>query len=141
VTSGRLRARALLAVAVAGVLCLALAGCASQSSVNRRPRTGSATASEVGGVQELTVQTGDDYRFHPSTITVRPGPVRLLLHNGGKGAPHNLTFLSLGAATPLATSGQTVGVNFTAPAPGRYQFVCTIHQRQGQTGTLNVVAG
>jgi plastocyanin len=27
-----------------------------------------------------------------------------------------------------------------APAPGKYTFVCTIHQAQGQIGTLIVTA-
>jgi plastocyanin len=44
-----------------------------------------------------------------------------------------------GVATPLAASGQTQSVTFTAPAPGTYRFVCTIHVKQGQTGKLVVL--
>ncbi len=35
--------------------------------------------------------------------------------------------------------GQTVSSTFTTPSPGRYEFVCTIHQALGQTGTLVVL--
>jgi plastocyanin len=128
---------AVLAVALAG-----LVACSNQQGpVNRRPHPGTATASSVDGIQQVDVDAGDTYRFDPSRITVHPGTVRIVLHNTGTGAPHNLTFLAFGAATPLAGSGKTQSVMFTAPAPGQYQFVCTIHERQGQTGTLVVQSG
>ena len=131
-------------IAFGAVACLTALGVLSacsntQPSVNRRPHSGSATASLVGGVQQLTVDAGDTYRFDPSTITVHPGTVHVTLVNTGKGAPHNLTFLGFDAATPLAPAGQRQELTFTAPAPGTYTFVCTIHRRQGQTGTLVVL--
>ena len=132
----------LVACALALSASVGVAACSNQqAAVNRQDHPGSATASAVGGTQEVDVTTGDAYRFDPSRITVRSGPVRIVLHNTGKGAPHNLTFLDFAAATPLTSSGQTQSVSFTAPAPGQYQFVCTIHRRQGQTGTLVVQAG
>jgi plastocyanin len=119
-----------------------LAGCSNtQASINRRPHVGAATASVVGNVQKITVTTSDTYRFDPSTIYVHPGRVTVVLVNKGKGAPHNWTLTAVpGAATPLATAGQTEATSFTAPVPGSYTFVCTIHQRQGQTGKLVVLA-
>lgn len=134
-TVRRLSAAACVLVSAAALLT----GCSNQQgSVNRRPHPGSATASSVDGAQQVDVTTGDTYRFDPSRITVRPGKVTIVLHNTGTGAPHNLTFLDVAAATPLASSGKTTSVTFTAPAPGQYQFVCTIHRAQGQTGTLVV---
>ena len=127
------------ALAVAG---LASAACTNQqASINRRPHPGTATASIVGGEQQVTVTAGDTYRFDPSTIVVHPGQVKITLENIGKGAPHNLTFLSLPVATALTQSGTSGTVTFTAPAPGTYTFVCTIHRNQGQTGTLVVLPG
>lgn len=130
-------------VALAAVIVItASAACSNQQpSVNRRPQEGSATASVIAGVPQVTVQAGDTYRFTPSTITVHPGRVRIVLENVGHGAPHNLTFLGFGAATADAASGQSQSVSFTAPAPGTYTFVCTIHERQGQTGKLVVLPG
>ncbi len=126
---------------LAGCAVVLLAGCSNtQASINRRPHHGSSTAVLVDGVQQVTVVAGDTYRFDPSTITVHPGRVRLVLANDGKGAPHNWTLTDVpGAATTLASAGETRVATFIAPAPGSYTFVCTIHRKQGQTGTLVVL--
>ena len=44
------------------------------------------------------------------------------------------------AATPLAGGGETVSVEFTAPAAGKYQFICTFpaHFQGGMVGQLIV---
>ncbi len=117
-----------------------LAGCQSQSAINREPHTGSSTAVAVDGVQQVTVTTDQSYRFDPSTITVHPGKVRIVLRHTGTGAPHNWSLLGFPAAfVPLVTPGEQKSIEFTAPAPGKYTFVCTIHVTQGQTGTLIVL--
>jgi len=130
-------------VVLVGVL--ALAACSNSSTVAaKRPRTGTGTATAASnGVQVVTVTTGNDYRFHPSTIVVHSGRVRIVLHNTakpGQGAPHDLVVTGLPGqpGTGLASAGQTLDWEFVAPAPGKYRFVCTIHVEQGQTGTLIV---
>lgn len=136
-TAGR-RVAALLAAAT-----LALTACSNtEASVNRRPLSGSGTASMVNGVQQITLDAGDDYRFHPSTFTVHPGPVEVILHHTGSGAPHNWQLVGFPADfVPLVSAGQTSMATFQAPAkPGRYQFECTIHVAQGQVGTMIVTA-
>jgi plastocyanin len=130
------------AAAVIVPTAIALVSCSNtQPSVNRRPQSGSATASMVNGIQQVTVKAGDTYRFDPSTITVHRGKVQIVLLNTGSGAPHNWSLLGLSVTTPLAPSGGSQAVTFTAPGPGTYTFVCTIHQRQGQTGKLVVLPG
>jgi plastocyanin len=133
--------RALSRVVVAtGCAAAILASCTTEASINRRPQGGTATAAVVDGLQVVVVKTGDTYRFNPATIIVHPGEVRVALVNNGKGAPHNWTLEGLpGAATALASSGETKTATFTAPAPGTYTFVCTIHKKQGQTGKLVVL--
>ena len=130
-----------LATAVVTVL-LPVAGCARQASVNRRPQLGTDTASEVAGVQQITLRTGLDLRFTPSTIIVHPGTVRLVLVNTadpGAGPPHDVTFAGLPSANiPTTQAGRQSSVTFEAPARGTYNFVCSIHARQGETGTLIV---
>jgi plastocyanin len=120
-----------------------LAGCNDEASINKNPHTGAATASAVNGVQQIVVTTGNDYRFHPSTLTVHPGKVRIILQNTAKpgaGPPHNLQVTGLPVAdVPLIAAGQSAAVVFVAPAPGRYRVVCSIHVTQGQTGTLVVL--
>jgi plastocyanin len=93
----------------------------------------------VGGVQQITITAGDDYRFHPATFTVHPGRVRVVLKHPGTGAPHNWQLSDFPADfVPLTPAGQTSSATFDAPAPGRYRFVCTIHVKLGQVGTMIV---
>lgn len=134
------RARCASIVGLLLAVAVMLTACSNtQSSVNHRPHPGAATASAVGGVQQVTITTGPSDRFDPSTITVHPGGVRIVLINTS-GAPHNWTLPGLsGAATATTGGGMQSVVQFIAPAPGRYQFVCTIHEKLGQTGTLVVL--
>ena len=129
---------------LAGLLLVAglLAGCQSQSAINREPHSGSSTAATVDGEQQVTITTDQSYRFSPSTITVRPGKVRIVLRHIGSGAPHDWQLIGFpDAFVPLVTPGQQKSVEFTAPATGKYTFICTIHVAQGQTGTLIVLPG
>lgn len=117
-----------------------LAGCQTKSAIERGPHTGSTTASVTAGVQEVVITTDQGYRFTPSTITVHPGKVRITLKHVGTGAPHDWSLVDFPADyVPLVSAGQTKSVEFLAPAPGTYKFVCTIHVPQGQTGTLVVL--
>jgi len=126
-------------VALTMIATVVVSGCQSKAAVNREGHTGSGSASPVNGIQQITLKAGDDYRFSPSTITVHPGKVRVVLINTGS-APHNWQLTGFPVASvPLAAGGVTESVQFTAPAPGKYRFVCTIHEAQGQTGTLVVL--
>lgn len=131
----------LLGAALVGVVALGAGGCSNtEAGVNRRPHSGSASATLVNGMQQVTVQATDTYRFDPSTIVVHPGTVRIVLVNTGHGAPHNWSLTGFPADfVPLTTAGQTQAATFVAPAPGTYTFVCTIHVKQGQTGQLIVM--
>jgi plastocyanin len=119
-----------------------VSGCAREAAVNSEPHTGTGVASTVDGMQQVVLRTGVDLRFHPSTIIVRPGKVRLVLENTAKpgaGPPHNLHVGGLpGADIADVQAGFSASVTFTAPEPGTYDFVCTIHASQGQTGKLIV---
>lgn len=131
---------ALGAVAVLGV-GLILSGCETKSAINREPQTGSTTAGAVAGVQQVVLTTDEKYRFTPATVTVHPGKVMITLkHLGTSGAPHDWQLQGFPADyVPLTQAGQTRSIEFTAPSPGTYVFVCTIHVTQGQTGTLVVL--
>jgi plastocyanin len=134
--------RRLVLAALLVATLAAVAGCVRQAEVNARPHLGTGTASVVHGVQQVMLSSGTDLRFSPSTIVVHPGPVRLVLVNtsdAGAGPPHDVTFAGLPTADiPTTYAGRTSSVMFTAPAPGTYHFECSIHARQGQTGTLIV---
>jgi plastocyanin len=122
------------------VAAVALTSCTNtEPAVNREPQSGSATASPVGGIAQITISAGDDYRFHPSTITVHPGRLKVVLTHTGSGAPHNWQLPGRAADdVPLTSAGQTNSVTFETPAPGKYRFICSIHVTQGQIGTLIV---
>ena len=135
--------RRAFALCAAVAMLPVVAGCNSTAEVNKRPHPGTATASPLaGGVQQVVVRSGVDLRFHPSTIVVHPGTVRLVLINTakpGNGPPHNIQFSGLpGADVADTQAGYSSSVTFTAPAPGTYDFVCSIHAAQGQTGKLIV---
>jgi plastocyanin len=133
---------ALVAGAATSLSVLLLAGCQSQSAINREPQSNvSYSATVTDGVQNVVITTDNKYRFTPDVITVHPGKVRITLkHLPTGGAPHDWQLQGFPADfVPLTQSGQTNTAEFIAPAPGRYQFVCTIHVVQGQTGTLVVL--
>lgn len=139
--------RAVVLVGCAAALAAGSATACASAPINRRGYSGSVAASTVGGVQQVTLTTGDDYRFHPSTFSVRPGKVEVILRNTGKGAPHD--FQVTGFPTdfvPLAQAGATRHATFMVPpvthgAATKYQFACTIHKGQGQIGTMIVTPG
>jgi plastocyanin len=119
---------------------LLLAGCQSQAAVNREPHSGATTASASNGVQDVVITVDQRYRFSPSSVTVHPGRVRITLKHTGTGAPHDWSLQGFPADyVSLVSPGQTRSVEFVAPSPGTYKFVCTIHVAQGQTGTLVVL--
>lgn len=99
------------------------------------------------GVQEVTLQTQDDYRFTPDHFTVRPGKVRLTVTNVGHELTHNFIFTPgkapavISAQIPLLASGQEKTIDFTVTAPGDYPFECSFHVDLGQVGTMTVTGG
>ena len=139
----RFRALVVLSAASAGAALIVACG-ASDAHNNAAPQaqpTSAVTASTVGGIQQIVITTGDDLKFTPNVIAVHPGQVELIVKNTGQGAPHNLQITGLPTSDwiPLTSAGQTNTVTFTAPAVGTYQFVCSIHKAQGQTGQLIVL--
>ena len=131
--------------AVALVAALGLVGAAAactnrQASPNREGHPGTATASLVGGVQQVTLTVDASFRFDPSKITVHPGTVKVTLVHKGSGAPHDFSVVGFPSDNvPLVSAGHSTSATFTTPSPGSYSFICTIHQAQGMTGTLVVL--
>jgi plastocyanin len=123
---------------------LLAAGCSNaESPTNKRTHAGTASATAGSdGIQTVTLTSGVDLRFTPSTIVVRPGRVRIVLANRSKpgaGPPHDLQFRDLpGVYIGTTQPGRQQSVSFEAPAPGTYRFVCSIHAAQNQTGKLVV---
>jgi plastocyanin len=105
-----------------------------------------ALSTAADGVQEITLETGDDYVFTPDAFTVAPGPVRLTVHNAAKQLTHNFTFTAgkgpadIPEKIPVLAPGQSQTIEFTVTAPGAYPFECSFHVMLGQVGTMTVAA-
>ena len=135
--------------AVAAAVLVLLAGCGGDDGGGAAAAP--STAEGVGevtmgadGVQEITVQTQDDYVFVPDSFTVDPGKVRLTLLNVAEEMTHNLEFTEeeapapIGAGVDLVAPGQEITIDFEVTEPGDYPFACTFHLQLGQVGTMTV---
>ena len=148
--SDRTRRRCAPGVVGAAVLAAgALAGCGPGSSgASAAPTSADASLGTVttgpGGVQQVTLQTQDDYVFTPNRFTVHTGEVRLTVINVGHELTHNFRFSpgggpqAIGAQILLLASGQRQTIDFTATTPGSYRFECSFHADLGQVGTMTV---
>ena len=125
-----------------------LAGCGSGDPPGRAPGTavpgvGTVTTG-ADGVQEITLQTQDDYEFTPDTFTVAPGTVRLTVANVARDMTHNFQFIpdegpaAIDAEIPLLAAGQEVTIEFEVTEPGDYPFECSFHIQLDQVGTMTV---
>jgi plastocyanin len=135
---------------IAGIAAVAvlLAGCGGgepeeTAAAPTRAGVGEVTTAS-DGVQEITVQTQDDYVFVPDSFTVDPGPVRLTLINVGEEMPHNLEFPAgkgpeeIDAGISIVPAGEEKTIEFTVTAPGDHPFECSLHVQLGQVGTMTV---
>ena len=124
-----------------------LLGCSKEPAVppptETRPGVGEVTTG-ADGVQEITLQTQDDYVFTPNSFTVRPGQIRLTLINVGKEMVHNFRFppdsgpAAIDEEIDILPAGATETIEFEVSAPGEYPFECTFHVQLGQVGTMTV---
>lgn len=116
----------------------AISACASGSGPASNPATDSPSREPL----QITVgtDTGTELKFDPVDVTVQTGvDVRLTFENRSE-VPHNLTFeapINV-ASSPMVEPATSETLEFTAPVPGDYAFVCTIHP--GMEGNLLVAA-
>jgi plastocyanin len=143
--------RAAAVVAVAAMVLLA--GCGGSaghsghagSSASADPDLGKVTT-DANGVQEVTIQTPEDYKFLPKHFTVAPGEVRLTVVNVAEQMTHNFEFTPGGgpaeidAKIDLLAPGDRKTIEFTVTTPGDYAFECSFHAQLGQVGTMTVSA-
>jgi plastocyanin len=135
------------AVAAAALVLVAGCGGGEDTGAGAAPST-AAGVGEVttgsDGVQEITVQTQDDYAFLPDSFTVDPGTVRLTVVNVAEEMTHNLEFDQdegpepIDAGISLLAPGEEKTIEFTVTVPGDHPFTCTFHTQLGQVGTMTV---
>ena len=129
----------LLAVFAAVPVLLATACSNSEPAQTTAGQKGDVTVTPgPDGVQNVTVLATDQFRFVPATINAKVGKIHLTLQIKG-GTPHNLHFKTLDSGSiPITSQGETRSSDFTVSTPGRYGFVCTLHESLNQVGTLVV---
>jgi plastocyanin len=129
-----------------------LAGCGGNAGGGSGdPVASSSTLAGLGtvttaadGVQEVTLQTQDDYVFTPDSFTVEPGRVRLTVVNVAEDMVHNFRFTPdtgpapIESAIDLLAAGQEVTIDFEVTEPGDYPFECSFHIQLDQVGTMTV---
>ncbi|MCV2491035.1 plastocyanin/azurin family copper-binding protein [Geodermatophilus sp. YIM 151500] len=148
-TAGRLAVRR--GVPAAALACALLTACGGGEAA---PETAPSAPAGVGtvttasdGVQEVTLQTQDDYVFTPAEFTVEPGRVRLTVDNVAEELTHNFRFTpdtgpaSIAEEIDLLAPGQRETIEFDVTATGDYPFECSFHIRLGQVGTMTVTGG
>jgi plastocyanin len=133
---------------VVAAVVVVLTGCGGSAP---QGDAGAATAPGVGevttgadGVQEITLQTQDDYVFVPDRFTVDPGQVRVTVVNVAEEMTHNFVFTpgagpeEIAEGISLLAPGEEETVEFTVEAPGDHPYECSFHVQLGQVGTMTV---
>lgn len=128
----------------AAAACLALtAACADEPA--QPPARDTSGPTEVtattgdDGVQQVTIDASDDYRFVPSKVHVMVGDIKITLVNEAKQSTHSLAFTNgPSEEIPYLGPGETKDIQFAIGTPGEYQFICTFHEALGQRGTMVV---
>jgi len=135
------------------------------SDTTTTPHAPTATATGIVSKIPATGQTveikllGDDgqnYRFEPTAVTIKPGDaVKFVMVSGG---PHNISFdpatvppeskaqldanmdqkISELSSPLLMNPGETYTISFGGIKPGVYEFHCTPHLAMGMKGTITV---
>jgi plastocyanin len=135
--------RTIPAVLALAAVPLSLTACAGSHSAAaaKDAHPGAATAAAgADGVQQVSIDTTNMFRFVPATVHMRVGKLRIAVSDSGA-YPHNISFPDL-HATSATVSGDpgrqktTFTVTFTRP--GTYRFVCTFHSSAGMTGQVVV---
>ena len=129
-----------------GLVAILLAACTTPGTTGT---TGSAASPDLVELQpagqsvEITIGTaaGSDLRFEPDVVTVPEGAAVTVVFENRSSVAHNLTFPAPinAASSPIVGIGATETVEFIAPGPGEYTFVCNLHP--GMEGTLVVEPG
>jgi plastocyanin len=118
-------------------------GGAGASAQPSDPSAGTVTTAP-DGVQEVTIETPDDYVFVPDAFTVAPGRVRLTVTSTAEQMTHNFRFRpgagpeEIAEEIPILTPGESRTIEFEVTVSGDHPFDCTFHAQLGQSGVMTV---
>jgi plastocyanin len=131
-----------LAVATAlPLLTTACGGSAAPGSAAQSSTSQPAIAMKGSdGVQQITIDTTDNFRFVPATIQAHVGKLRIVLTDHGS-YPHNISFPTLHATSKTVSGNpgqQATTFTIDLTHKGNYDFVCTFHSSAGMKGRVTV---
>jgi plastocyanin len=131
--------RIVTVTALAGTLGLASAGCGwlGAGDSTHGPDVVATASAGPGGSQVVRIKGDEQMRFAPNVIMAHPGRLRIELTVTGA-TPHNLEVPKLHASTGMVEEGKSASVEVDLPSKGRYDFVCTYHEKHGMTGVIEV---
>ena len=131
--------KVVLGTALVGVAALAMACGSSGGSpapAPAKPPSAAPTAPAPAAAAAVTVTTTENpYKFDPATIKVSAGK-NVVKITGGKEI-HTFTVADL-KIDQMIQPGQSVNITIPTDKKGNFKLVCTIHEAQGQTGTITV---
>ena len=127
------------AVFVAILLGAVLVGCSNDStpstSSNPPASTPATSTSTASGKDTLQQGVDDQLVFTPADISVKHGATLTVTNASASTTP---TVPVTGMGIDITNEGgQSQQVTIDLP-PGKYPFVCTIHEAEGMKGTLTV---
>lgn len=106
-----------------------------------------ATATATPAGPQLVTMKAGEWFFEPSTLSVRPGTVKITMTNDGPDRPHTLVIRQPNGDTELIRTervevGQSITVDVNATAVGTYEMLCVLpgHADRGQKGTFTVAS-
>lgn len=106
--------------------------------VMTRDEDATSTATSTASTKTFTVD-GSNFKFVPSTITVKKGDtVRIVFNNTG--GRHDWRVDELNAATRVIGSGESQTIEFAANKVGSFEYYCSVgeHRQMGMRGILVV---
>lgn len=128
-----------------------LVGCGGATPEDADAEAAAPLASGIGevtlaadGVQEITLQTQDDFEFVPDRFTVDPGRVRVTVVNVAEEMTHNFVFTpdagpeEISEGISLLAPGEEKTIEFAVQEPGDHRFECSFHIQLDQVGTMTV---
>lgn len=97
--------------------------------------------SESGVMEDINeiVINGSNFKFDPSTITVKKGQKTRVIFKNTQGM-HNFKVDEFNISIPVTKTGEEQSAEFTADKAGTFEFYCSVeqHRAMGMKGTLVV---
>lgn len=107
-------------------------------AMSSSPNASATSSAKAGAVKEFTV-TGSNFKFEPSSITVKKGDtVKITFQNSG--GSHDFVIDQFSIKTPIISSGKEATVQFVADKTGTFEYYCSVanHRAMGMVGNLIV---